>query len=222
MPMTLLRTVLTGAGNGLDRSRESRTDYRPEGRRILRHRQLFGRNSRDMTKSLMIGLAVCSLALPQVAYGQMSMPHGNTSFQGAERLKELSTAPSGGGFSLLDPSRLKMSQSYSISYISGSGYSGSLGLYTNTVSYQIADPLMLRVGLGYLHQPLGFLRNSGGRELLGSDKFLPSVSLDYRPSDAFHLSVDYRTVPVLWQDGLGTGYGYRTRSIFNPYSPWYR
>jgi hypothetical protein len=130
-----------------------------------------------------------------------------TDFHGAPKAKDLIAPVQSGGFSLLDPSRFHLSHSYSISYFSGSGYSGSVGLYMGTLEYQLSRPLTLRVGLGYLHQPLGF---SSSSQVLGGDQVLPSFRLDFRPSDAFHFMVDYRTIP-------STLYNYR--SGWRRYSP---
>ena len=163
-----------------------------------------------------------ALAWPAFGQGMPSSSHSDLSgsFRGADRVSELVKEPSGGGFGLLDPSRFSMSQSYSMSYVSGSGYSGSVGLYMNTITYRISDPLTLQVGLGYLHEPLGFLNKSGGEAGRNTGRFLPNARLDYRPSEKFHLMVDFRTVPVLWDNGAGGYYGYRTPYWLGPSDPW--
>lgn len=124
-----------------------------------------------------------------------------TSFNGAPRAGDLLAPAAKAGFSLLDPSRFHISHSYSLSYYSGGGRSGSVGLYMSTLEYQLSRPLSLRVGLGYLHQPLGFL-NSNASPV--GNEILPSFRLDFRPSDDFHFIVDYMTVPT---SAYGTGYG---------------
>lgn len=153
---------------------------------------------------------------PVSGYGSSS-----GSFYGADRVSELTERRSGGGFSLLDPSKFSMSHSYSMSYFSGSGNSGSIGLYMNTITYQISDPLTLRLGLGYWHQPLGFLNNSGGNSRLSGGKFLPNVSLDYRPSEKFRFLLDFRTVPTYGRNNYTRRSGYGSRSLFgSTYDPW--
>jgi hypothetical protein len=95
-----------------------------------------------------------------------------------------------------------------MTYFSGSGYSGSVGLYMSTLDYQLSRPLSLRIGLGYLHQPLGFLNSSAvGPE---GGQILPNVRLDFRPSDALHFRFDYRTIPT---SVYGARYGW------GPYVP---
>ncbi|HUU44331.1 MAG TPA: hypothetical protein VM118_01250 [Acidobacteriota bacterium] len=141
------------------------------------------------------------------------------SFSGAPRAGDLIETPRAGGFSLLDPSRFKMSQSYTMSYFSGSGYSGSTGLYMNTIEYRLSEPLTVRVGLGYLHQPLGFLSNSGASSKLSEGRLLPSFSLLYRPSNKFQLLIDYRTVPAIGEYGGLGRHGISPYSGF--YDPWH-
>jgi hypothetical protein len=123
------------------------------------------------------------------------------SFNGAPRAGDLLAPAKQAGFSLLDPSRLHISHSYSMSYYSGGGRSGSVGLYMSTLQYQLSRPLSLRVGLGYLHQPLGFL-NSNAHPV--ENEILPNFRLDFRPSDNFHFMVDYMTIP---SSAYGNGYG---------------
>ena len=96
------------------------------------------------------------------------------------------------GFSLLDPSRLKMSQSYTFSYFSAGKQSGTFGLYTNTLEYRISQPLLVRVGLAYLHQPLSVF-NRGSQSLNGV--LLPNFQLFYQPSKNFQLRIDVSSMP---------------------------
>lgn len=97
-------------------------------------------------------------------------------------------------FSLLDPSRFKMWNSYTLSYFSGGGGSGNIGLYLNTIEYRPSDPLRLQVSLGYLHQPFSIIGNnySGG-------KILPSFQLWYNPSSKIYLHINISSMP-LWYD----------------------
>jgi len=96
------------------------------------------------------------------------------------------------GASLLDPSRLKMYQSYTFSYFSNSKQSGSFGLYTNTLEYRVSEPLLVRIGLGYLHQPLSVFRR-GSQDLKGV--ILPNFQLFYQPNENFFLKIDFSSMP---------------------------
>ncbi len=96
------------------------------------------------------------------------------------------------GFSLLDPQRLKMYHSFSFSYFSGAKTSGSFGLYTTTLDYQISNPLSLTLSLNFLHQPLSVF---GHKNLRTENRILPNFQLHYKPSNAFSLWINVLTFP---------------------------
>lgn len=91
-------------------------------------------------------------------------------------------------FSLIDLSRIKWSHSYSVSYFSGSGYSGSAGLASTSMFYEFSPKLSLQLNLGILHNPGALWGDENN-----SATFLPGGRLDYRPSDKFHLSIGVQT-----------------------------
>jgi hypothetical protein len=97
-------------------------------------------------------------------------------------------------FSLIDLSRVKWSHSYSVSYFSGGGYSGSQGLYIGSLFYEFSPSLSMNINLGIGHNP-GAMFNSN----LNSDaRFYPSVNLDYHPSDNFRLHVGFTSYPGIY------------------------
>jgi hypothetical protein len=149
-------------------------------------------------------MAVCLCAIPATLIAQGLPSTGESGgFTGAPRAGDLlAPAKTNTGFSLLDPSRLSIHHSYTLSYFSGGGQSGSVGMYMSTIEYQFAQPLSVRVGLGYLHQPLGFL-NSNANPV--GNEILPNFQVEWRPSENFHFQVDYLTVPT---SAYGNGYGW--------------
>jgi hypothetical protein len=154
----------------------------------------------------LLAIAVLCLSTTVVwADGQVVSP-SSASFSGAPRASDLIGSSTSSGFSLLDPSRFHIHNSYSMSFFSGSGQSGSVGLFMSTIEYQLSQPLSLRVGLGYLHQPLGFLKNNSGPT---GGRFLPNATLEYRPSNKFDFIVDFRTIPMSY-DGMGYGRGWNS------------
>lgn len=107
-------------------------------------------------------------------------------------------------FSLLDPSRFKLSQGYTFSYFSGGGTHGSLGIYTTTLNYQVSNPLSLTLSLNYLHQPLSVVgRNNAGIK----NAVLPNFQLYYHPNSSFSFMINVVTCPS------PNDWGY--------YYPWY-
>lgn len=109
-------------------------------------------------------------------------------------------------FSLLDPQRLKMNHSYSFSYLSNGRTSGSFGVYTTTLKYQLSNPLSVALSLNYLHQPLSVFRRDA---LTVKNRILPNFQLHYRPSSSFSLWINVITLPPA--HGLGNGNFWRER-----------
>jgi len=107
-------------------------------------------------------------------------------------------------FSLFDPSKLKMRQSYTLGYYSGSGGSGSVGYYMNSIEYTFSNPLKIRFDLGFLHNPSSLV--SKNSSLSSSGVFLPGFSLDWAPKDYFHFRLDYRQVPSYNYGGYNSYY----------------
>ena len=101
-------------------------------------------------------------------------------------------------FSLLDPQRLKMYHSYTFSYFSGAKASGSFGVYSTTLKYQLSNPLTLTLSLNYLHQPLSVFQQD---DLRVKNGILPNFQLHYRPSNNFSLWINVLTFPTTY--GLG-------------------
>ena len=102
--------------------------------------------------------------------------------------------PAKSSFSLLDPSRLHMTQSYTFAYSSSKYGSQSLGLYLNSLEYQISDPLKIRLDLAYLHDPSTLIGNSSSA--LNNGKLLPGISLSWKPSKNLFFQFNYREVPA--------------------------
>lgn len=98
------------------------------------------------------------------------------------------------GFSLLNPNRFSMHQSYSVNFASGSFGSSSAGLYLNTLSYRLADPLTLSADVGFytpLYASPGMSLSRGGFQdpRLGSSLVFPHVGLEYKPSENSSISL---------------------------------
>jgi hypothetical protein len=94
-------------------------------------------------------------------------------------------------YSLLDPSKMDLHHSYSFAYFSNSQGSFGLGIYTAVLDYRISSPLSLRLGLSYLHQPLGRLNNKTNLNIKQS--ILPSFELRYEPNERTFISLGFST-----------------------------
>jgi len=159
-----------------------------------------------MKHTIMILIAIAMLLIPAVASAQMTDEVEVKQITNQYDLG-LGKRPS---IPLFDLSRIHFNQSYSLSFFSGGGTSGSAGLYNGTIQYRLADPLLLTFNLGILHDP-GSLVGSNSR-FSNSATFLPSGWLDWRPSDNFHLQLGFET-HTLYNDGYYSS---------GRYWPWYR
>jgi hypothetical protein len=112
------------------------------------------------------------------------------------------------GFSFLNPNRFSMHQSYSLSYASGSSGSMSSGLYLNTLSYRLSEPLTLSADLG-LYTPIsstvpGMRQNS--MMGTGSSVILPRLGLEYRPTENLSMNLELFNGPDAWK-AYGSPFG---------------
>ena len=120
-------------------------------------------------------------------------------------LQQVSTAnaigikPSSNLFSLIDLSKIRWSHSYSVSYLSGGSYSGSVGMLHTSMFYPISSKLNLTVDLGLSHGISGNLTAPGQ-----SVSVLPSFWLDFKPSKNVSMSLSFQTF-----NGLAWPYAYR-------------
>jgi len=155
-----------------------------------------------MNRAVKLGLVSFSVVLLSLCSAFAQIPTSPQSQTGGNLLGVESNATN---FSLLDPSRFRMSHSYSFSYFSGGRTSGSFGVYTNLLECQVSKPLTLTLSLNYLHQPLSVF---GEDRLRIKDAILPNFHLRYRPSDSFSFTIDVLTFPYSYQQESG--------------NPWFR
>jgi hypothetical protein len=111
------------------------------------------------------------------------------------------------GFSLTNPSRFSMHQSYSVMAASSSAGSMSSSMYLNTIGYKISDPLLLFVDVGF-HTPLyssmqGMNGNTGAA---ASSVILPRFGLEYKPTERLSINLELVNGPDAWK-AYGPGYG---------------
>jgi hypothetical protein len=119
---------------------------------------------------------------------------------------------------LIDPSRMHMSQSVSMGYMSGSGVSASRGLYMNQIDYDISRKLSLTTHLGYQFQPSGPEEWNPAKN---GNSFVGGADINWRPSSnsLFSLSV-YRNMSPYGGYGRSNGYGWDPYNMY--VDPWRR
>jgi hypothetical protein len=112
-------------------------------------------------------------------------------------------APSTSGlmFGWFDPNRLLMKQSISFSYATSGAKGYSLAAYTNSLLYQISDPLSFRCDISLLGSPFNSMGDAFAKNISGL--YLTRAEINYRPSDNVLLQLQYRQVPAFLGDGYG-------------------
>lgn len=138
---------------------------------------------------LFIGLIILSL------YG-MSRAQNNAIDKLVFNAGDLITKPTGLLDKVMNSEKFTMSQSYSFSVGTLGKQSFSQGLYLNQMTYQLAQPLTLQLGIGLLHQPFGSSFNTQNNS---SQFFVQSARIKYKPSDKFSVTFDFQSGPgQLW------------------------
>ncbi len=110
-------------------------------------------------------------------------------------------------FSFFHSDNFRMNHSYSMSYMTMGGRGMALGMYTNSMFYQISDPLDVRLDVSMAHSPFNSFNNNMNDF---SGVFISRAEINYQPSENFKIQFQYRQTPY-------GSYGYG--SPF--YNPWY-
>ncbi|GAB4371782.1 MAG: hypothetical protein Kow0042_14730 [Calditrichia bacterium] len=148
-------------------------------------------------KKIWFGLLI--IALPILSFAQFKEQTKMPSFS------QLLTKPTSNlllGF--LDPEKLEMHHSFSMSYMSMGGKGLMVNSYMNTITYQFSTPLTLRMNLGLMNSPYNSFNN---HPALNTTQFFGGAELNYRPSKnaLIRLGID-----------MGPGY-YFNRYNYDPY-----
>ena len=158
-----------------------------------------------MKRMFMILVLGLLLSLPAIAQdldqAKLAVPNATNS---------IGVTPVPTPFSLLDLSRIKWSHSYSVSFFSGGGQSGQLGVASTSAYYEFNDKLSLQVNLGILHNPGAIWGDKNNNDAT----LLPGFRLDYRPADNVFMSIEFQRVA----GGMYPyGYGFDRYSGYYPY-----
>ena len=109
-----------------------------------------------------------------------------------------------------DPARFHMRHTFDISYITSGGQGLSMGTYTNSMMYEIADNLNARADVSLSYSPYNSFSTFNNKRSDLSSVYLRRAEINYMPFKDVLVQFQYRTIP----------YGYGAYSPF--YNPWYR
>lgn len=151
------------------------------------------------------GLMVMLLVLSSVSYGQFrdqlsDKPNVDNSLIRPDDNEGLIL-----GF--INPANFSMRQSVSMSFSTMGGQSMALGMYTNSLSYRISNPLTLSANVSLLNSPYSSLGNKFAQSVNGI--YLTRADLNYHPSNNFMIDLQFNQDPL-----------YRYYNPYNYYNPW--
>lgn len=162
-------------------------------------------------KRILSLLSIVLLAMPLVAHAQLKSQNPQdvnySTLLGRDGMQRGGLLSSIG----LDPARFSMSHSYTFSVMSLGGHSFSQGVYLNSMSYQVSDPVRVNVEWGVQHQPFG--GNAFGSQQ-PSSFFLSGASVEYKPSQNFKIDVQYSNYPTMYHYQRRSGFG---SGLWSPY-----
>lgn len=112
-------------------------------------------------------------------------------------------------FGWFNPEKFHMRHSFDLSYMTAGGHGLSLGTYTNSMMYELADNLHARADISLSYSPYNSFSTAKNKDDFSSI-YLSRAEVDYRPWKDVLFKVEYRALP----------YGSYYYSPF--YNPWYR
>ena len=113
-------------------------------------------------------------------------------------------------FGFFNPANFNMRQSVSMSYMTFGGQGLALGMYTNSMSYKISNPLTLSADVSLLNSPYSSLGKSFSQGLNGI--YLTRADLNYHPTDNFQVDLQFNQNPM--------NRYYNPYSFYNPWWGW--
>ena len=165
------------------------------------NRFMTGMKLTQMTKLVVFALII------GVAASVSAQMSDKAALESAMQDRGLGIRPALNPASLLDFSRIRWSNSYSVSFFSGGNNSGSFGLLNSTMLYDLSSKLTIGFNLGIAH-------TGGAWTTDRNATFLPGFTLDYHPSEKFRLSFMVQRV-----SGAYNPFANRSGIWHNPVSP---
>jgi len=127
------------------------------------------------------------LSLPTISFGQFRKDTGNPNISGMIAAPATDIL-----FGLLDPSKMNMRHSVSMSYGTMAGNGMALSSYMNMIDYHFSENLILRANIGIMTSPY----NSYGENFyLNKPRFFGGAELHYKFSDNSSLHFQIQSSP---------------------------
>jgi hypothetical protein len=98
-------------------------------------------------------------------------------------------------FGFLDPTRLDMHHSFSMSYMTMGKTNAMVNMYMNNMSYRFSDKWMLLTRLGIMNSPYNSLPQDS---YLNDTKLFGGAELRFTPSEKTMISLSFDTTPYYY------------------------
>ncbi len=142
----------------------------------------------------MLSIMTLAALLPVFAQAQ---------FRGSEPVKapvsESVIQQPGSLFDIIDLNRFSMQHSISMSYNTIGNQSIGLTKYTNSINYRISQPFSLRADISMQYSPFNSLPQAFKNDF--NKIYLERAQLEYRPSDDFRVTLQYRNYQGYYYPG---------------------
>jgi hypothetical protein len=98
-------------------------------------------------------------------------------------------------FGFLDPSRIDMHHSFSMSYMTMGKTNAMVNMYMNNMSYRFSDKWMLLTRLGVMNSPYNSLPQDS---YLNDTKLFGGAEVRFTPSEKTMISLSFDTMPYYY------------------------
>ena len=136
-------------------------------------------------------LLILFIVIPVLSFAQLKKDADKPNIS-----SELSSVNFNNSFlGFLDPSRMTMHHSISMSYLSVGGIDMVLNTYLNTMQYQFSDNLFLTTKLGIMTSPYNSLP---GENALSESQIFGGAEIRYLPSKNTVISLSFESTPYYY------------------------
>jgi len=150
-----------------------------------------------MKRLIILSFVIALLTIPSHSFAQLKKDTGMPNFSG------LLASPGKDMFlGFLDPSKIRMHHSFSMSYGAMAGQGLMLGSYLNTIDFRVSDNLFIRTNLGVMTSPYNTF---GENYYLNKPRFFGGGEIHYKINDNSSVMLRVDMGPGYYQPGYGYG-----------------
>lgn len=114
-------------------------------------------------------------------------------------------------FDFLNNENFSMKHSFSMSYSAFAGQGIALGVYTNSMMYKFSDNLNVQLDASIVNSPYSTFGKDFQSSINGL--YISRAAVNYRPWNDVYITLQYRSMPYLFNNPYNNGY----RNYYNPF-----